>query len=290
KALLFLGSGSVIHSMEHALHHAHQHEDPQDMRNMGGLGKHMKITAATFVLGAAALAGVPGLSGFFSKEEILTGAWGVSKIYWLLGIAGAVMTAFYMTRQVFKTFFGRFRLGENIEHHLHESPIVMTLPLMLLAVGAVGAGWIAKPFQEFLSPVFQAHEAAEHAGGHAFPMMIAIAAAAVGIVTGCAFYAKTSEVPGRIVSAIPGAYRLLYNKYYVDEIYDRLIVSKGHQLSRFLAQLFDVYVVDGLVNGVGKLVAGIGEVVKQSQTSYVRNYALTMVAGVILLVGYLMIR
>ncbi|NCO32545.1 MAG: NADH-quinone oxidoreductase subunit L [Armatimonadetes bacterium CG2_30_59_28] len=297
KALLFLGSGSVIHSMEHAIRHAHGDADPQDMRNMGGLGRHMRITALTFVVGSAALAGVPFLSGFYSKEEILTSAWEGNRLLWGLGVAGAVMTAFYMTRQVLKTFFGKFRLGDDIEAGLHESAAVMTVPLLLLAVGAVGAGWIAKPLHVFLSPVFNSQEvihggveAAAHGGGHGSLMVIAICAAFAGIAVGVALYAKASDRPTRLAAALEPVHRLLYNKYYVDEIYDRLMISQGHALSRFLANVFDAHFIDGVVNGVAKVVGGVGEVLKKCQTGYVRNYALTMAAGVVAILLYFLMR
>ncbi len=343
KACLFLGSGSVIHAMHHAYHKTHNHEkDAQDMRNMGGMRKYMPTTYWTFLVATLAIAGIPGLSGFFSKDEIL---WKTveqaivygNKVYWLFWILGAVaagLTAFYMFRAVFMTFFGEFRGTKEEEEALHESPRTMTWPLIILAVGSIIGGYLGFPhllgqylghipnvLEHWLEPVMAqpqlVHHAAEHASvGVEFGFMfLSIGIAVFGIFLAWLFYMKKPELPGKFVATFKGAWRTVYNKYYVDEVYETVFVQGIKKLSHYLwafdawvvdgivngsrhltivaseaSRLFDEWIVDGLVNIVGKTVDGCGWVFRKVQTGFVQTYAFLMVAGFILLISYYIFR
>jgi NADH-quinone oxidoreductase subunit L len=270
KGLLFLGSGSVIH----ALHHAPE-DQQQDMRYMGGLRSKMPITYWTFVIGAVAIAGVPPLAGFWSKDEILANAFFTGHHFvWALGSVAAFMTAFYMFRLIFMTFHGEMRVDHHAREYIHESPYSMTVPLMILAVlSVVGGiipgfppegGWI----HTFLAPSLAksgagghaANEAvqfvrvsAESGGGHGGPaavilIILAIAIAVGGIALAWFMYMKNTAVPDGLTSRFPGLHRLLLNKYYIDEIYQACIVKPIYRLMNSLWS-FDANVVDGAVNG-----------------------------------------
>jgi NADH-quinone oxidoreductase subunit L len=261
KACLFLGSGSVIHAMHHE----------QDMRKMGGLKAHMPATSTTFMVSALALAGIPPLAGFFSKDEILAKTFQHGPLaLWAVGILVAGLTAFYMSRQVFMVFFGECRADEHTKAHLHESPAAMTLPLWILMAGAsvVGFLWIPPaffggwlPFEHWLEPVMAGpgggHDA--HGGGHAahlpaateFALMgLSVAVALSGIGLGYLMYRRGSIRPEIFSEAAGGwPYRASLNKYWVDELYDLVFVrglAKGG--ARVLAWI-DVNVIDGVVNG-----------------------------------------
>src|SRR6266478_4799187 len=262
KALLFLGSGSVIHSLS----------GEQDMRKMGALWTKIPTTARTFVVASVAIAGIPPLAGFFSKDAILGHAFERSPILWLLGFITAGMTAFYMFRLVNMTFFGKSRVDHEVEHHIHESPSAMTVPLMILAVLSVIGGWVGWPealggsdrFSQFLAPVMakQAGEGAEAAGAahtasggstEYLLMLLSVAIAAAGIWLAYKWYIKQPEVPDKIASNFGGLYRLLYNKYYVDQIYDAMFVNRIKDLALTLGA-FDNGVINGLgVDGTGWL-------------------------------------
>ena len=284
KALLFLGSGSVIHAMG----------GEQDMRQMGGLKKALPQTYWTYVIGALAIAGIFPFAGFFSKDEILHAAAGHGQ--WVLygvGLLTAGLTAFYMFRSVFLTFHGKFRGTHEQEHHLHESPAVMTIPLWILAVGAVASGWVGLPwnnlFHHFLEPVIlrpqTGIETPEH---HVSVLLLAIVATAValaGIFLAWRTYGgDLGLAKGRVwAERYPGLHRLLVNKYYVDELYDRLIVRPLAWLSRMLWKAVDTFVIDGAVNAGAFLTELTGDVGRFSTTGNVRNYALYFFLGVILL-------
>ena len=250
KACLFLGSGSVIHAMG----------GEQDMRKMGGLRQHMPYTFWTFAISVLAIAGTPLTSGFFSKDEILWLAYSSehgAPMLWLLGVVGAGMTAFYMFRQFFMVFFGQCRADHHTQEHLHESPKVMTLPLVVLAIGALFAGWIGLPavfggsqFAHWLEPVAGAH-AEEHAD-HALElglMAVSISVAALGFFIAYLMYYRTTLSPELFANLAGGLfYRLFERKYYLDEIYQAVFVNGTLLLAR-IGSLFDQYVIDGIVDG-----------------------------------------
>jgi NADH-quinone oxidoreductase subunit L len=251
KACLFLGSGSVIHAMHHE----------QDMRKMGGLKKFMPVTYWTFFISVLAIAGFPPLAGFFSKDEILWLAFsGHHEVVWFLALCGAGMTAFYMFRQLFMVFFGSCRADHHTQEHLHESPAVMTLPLVVLAAGAVVAGWIGLPavfggsqFTHWLEPVI-AH--GEHHGSEALEMSLmgsSIAVATGGVFLAFLMYYRGALSPERFVHFAGGFfYRLFDRKWYVDEIYQVVFVNGTLLLAR-IGALFDQYIIDGIVNGSAAL-------------------------------------
>jgi NADH-quinone oxidoreductase subunit L len=298
KACLFLGSGSVIHALS----------GEQDMRYMGGLRKHMPYTHITFLVATIAIAGIPGLAGFFSKDEILWWAFASNRGSWILWVLGAVaagMTAFYMFRLVFLTFYGKERITEHARHHLHESPFVITVPLMVLAVLAIVGGYVGVPailgganhIHHFLEPVFghsiETYGIATAHMSHAveFGMMgISIGIAVVGIALAYVMYLKSPELPAKFVATFKGAHRAVFNKWYVDEIYDALFVNPTKRLGTFLWKGFDVVVVDGIVNGFGKFVNACSRGLRFTQTGFVHNYAFTMVVGVLVIVGIYVLR
>ena len=305
KALLFLGSGSLIHAMHQHYHHLHDHKsDPQDMRNMGGLKSRLPLTFWTFLIATLAIAGVPGLSGFFSKDEILWKTFASGNIVlWVIAAVTAGITAFYMFRLLYMTFYGKFRGGKTDEH-LRESPAVMTLPLAVLAVLAVIGGWVGIPhilgggnqFEAFLAPVFHDAEHILHHGAHHSAsleitlMVVSIIMALGGIFIAYLFYRKNPEIPGRIVSSAKGLYTLVYNKYYVDEIYRAAIIVPLVKTSEFANSFFDAKVIDGSVNGLAALFRGIGAELRKIQTGLVQNYALMMSIGIIIIIGYILFR
>ncbi|MCX6641137.1 MAG: NADH-quinone oxidoreductase subunit L [bacterium] len=305
KALLFLGSGSVIHAMHHYYHQTGSHQDPQDMRNMGGLKKYLPTTYWTFAIATLAIAGIPGFSGFFSKDEILWKSFESGKlIIWAIGALAAGLTAFYMFRAVYLTFHGEFRSG-NGHDHPHESPKVMTVPLIILAVLSVIGGWVGIPhvlgggnqieawFEPVFAPARQLAAAAElggepGSGVELSVMLISIVVALTGIGIAYLFYRSKPEIPARVVAKAGALHTLVYNKYYVDEIYEAGVVSPIQKTSDFfLWRFFDVKIVDGLVNGVANWTAAIATKVRKVQTGYVSNYALIMAAGVVIIVAWL---
>jgi NADH-quinone oxidoreductase subunit L len=314
KACLFLGSGSVIHAMHHGLHHAHLNDDPQDMRNMGGLSKKMKVTYWTFLIATIAISGVPLFSGFFSKDEILWWAAGSTRGGWMLWVvaAGAAgMTAFYMFRCVSMTFWGPQKTNAKAKDHIHESPWVITLPLVVLAFLAVVGGYVGVPaalghfvhipnyLEGFLEPVFghaqETYQIAIKANmAHSllaeFGLMgMSVLIAGIGIALACYFYLKT-DVPARFVAAFPKLHRAVFNKWYIDELYDFLFVNPCKRFGLFLWKGFDVNVVDGVVNGVGRVMQLFSAGLRYIQTGFVQNYAMGMVIGVVVIVGFYVLR
>ncbi len=303
KACLFLGSGSVIHGMHHGYHHAHLHDDPQDMRNMGGLRKKMPITFVTFLVSTIAIAGIPGFSGFFSKDEILWWSFGSNHGSWMLWLVGAIaagLTAFYMFRLVFMTFFGEQRTDPRAKDHIPESGLTITIPLMVLGVLAVLGGYVGVPailggankIHHYLEPVFghtiEVNHIAAH-GSHSTEialMATSIAIAVFGIFLAWLMYVKKPELPGKFVGAFTGLHRTIFNKWYVDEIYDALFVNPTKRLGTFFWKGFDVKVVDGIVNGVGALVNLASKGLRYTQSGLVQNYAMTMVLGVIVIAAF----
>jgi NADH-quinone oxidoreductase subunit L len=313
KACLFLGSGAVIHSMHHALQHAHSEDDPQDMRNMGGLKEQMPKTYWTFLVATIAIAGIPPFAGFFSKDEILWQAFtnplhgDLNRLLWGLGAVAACLTAFYMFRLLFMTFHGQSRIAAGAGEHLRESPMVIVLPLIVLAFLSATGGFVGMPklfgvanlFEGFLAPVFTfsaeqmtaGHGIAEHSHSLEWGLMgMSIGIAAIGILIAFIMYVRDTTLPGRFTAAFPLLYRAVCNKWYVDELYDFLIVNPCKSFARFLWKGFDVVVVDGLVNGTATLVMGASRGLKNIQTGYVHNYALAMAIGVVVIVACYMFR
>jgi NADH-quinone oxidoreductase subunit L len=284
KALLFLGAGSVIHGLH----------GEQDLRRMGGLAPRMMTTTITMIIGGAGLAGCPLLAGFFSKDEILAAAFGGQRplIFGLL-LVGAFLTSFYTFRLLLLAFFGGPRMSREVARHVHESPAVMTVPLLALALLTAGAGLAlgipsdeGTPFARFLGPVFPLHEE-----GHAGPVaLLSVIAFAAGVALAIFVYRSTGARPERIDTPRTPLHALLLNGYYVDVIYDRTIVRPLFALSTFLARVLDLGVIDGLVNAAGRAVVAGAAGVRRLQTGYIVNYALTMLAGAVVLVGFFLAR
>jgi NADH-quinone oxidoreductase subunit L len=285
KALLFLGAGSVIHALS----------GEQDLRKMGGLSRKLPVTWYTMLVATVAISGLPPFSGFFSKDEILAGAWFAGKpVIFLLGLVGSALTAFYMWRLVFLAFLGRSRVDHEAAHHLHESPPVMTVPLAVLAVLAAGAGVWGLPGEHgsaigrFLAPVLAGGHATE--GGHHGPawgvMAVSVAAGLAGLLVAWEMYLRGRVDLAKVGVPQSGIHRLLLGKYYVDELYDRVIVQPIFALSRWCADAFDAGVIDGAVNGVAAVVERAAGRLRRYQTGFVMNYALSMLVGVVALVGW----
>ena len=289
KSLLFLAAGSVMHALSGEL----------DMRKMGGLRKHLPLTYPTFLIGAIAIAGVPFLSGFFSKDAILTQAFAQGQYFlWVLGLMGAVLTAFYMFRLVFLTFFGEERLDPHAREHLHESPRVMTVPLVILAFFSVVAGYVGLPvvlgekanlFGRFLEPVIHpGHEAHLSVGAEWLLILVSVAVALCGIYIAYVFYLRSPRTPHWIVARFPAIYKLLTNKYYVDEIYNAALVKPLVNGSQVVYDNFDLRVVDGTIDGTAAAAGFAGKLLSLIQSGLVKNYALVILLGVVLFLGYLL--
>lgn len=286
KALLFLGAGSVIHSM-HEL---------QDIRHYGGLKKYMPITSLTFIIAALAISGFPGLSGFFSKDEILWYAYSNGSILiWILGVLTALMTAFYMFRLVSLTFFGKERFNHQL--HPHESPKVMTVPLIILSILSIIGGYIGIPevfsgehgntFHNWLLPVFKSAERKlDIYGVHSqteeiLLMFISVAAALVSIWAAIIIYTKRNEIAERASLKLKRLYKLLLNKYYIDELYETVIVQpiqKGSE--KFLWKFTDNKIIDGIVNSTAYLIERSADYIKKFQTGGSQFYAMVLVLGI----------
>ncbi|MDR3605293.1 MAG: NADH-quinone oxidoreductase subunit L [Syntrophaceae bacterium] len=297
KALLFMAAGSVMHAMSGEL----------DMRKMGGLRKKLPYTHWTYLFGTLAIAGIFPFAGFFSKDEILYYALQKNMVFWIMGAVAAVMTSFYMFRSVFMTFYGKSRVEPDVAHHLHESPPLMTVPLMILAFLSLVGGFVGIPviegaqrFSNFLSPVFAPAKAiiehgAHHAGHHSVTaelvlMGVSLAIAILGLLVARYMYITSPETPGRIVERFSGLHRLVFNKYWIDELYDFLFVNSIVEFSRFLWKKFDEAVVDGAVNGVAAVVRTFGSVLRLLQTGLVKDYALSVLVGAMVVIGYLLLR
>jgi NADH-quinone oxidoreductase subunit L len=277
KALLFLGSGSVIHAMG----------GEQDIRNMGGLSKKLKITYLTFLIGCVAIAGIPPFSGFFSKDAILLSAFLRSPILYSIALFTALLTAFYMFRLLFLTFHGTFRGTDHQAKHLHESPALMTMPLLVLAVLSIAGGWVGIPavFAEgvdylgaFLSTVIPIHES--HAISHETEYLL------MGLSTGLVllviiftwFRFKTYQD-----RSTQGFGKLLEDKWYVDELYDGILVKPLARFAELLRSWIETRIIDGLVNGVGRSVHYAGRQLRLLQSGQVGSYVLLMVVSMVLI-------
>ena len=277
KALLFLCSGSVIHAMG----------GEQDIRYMGGLSKKLKITFITFLIGCIAIAGIPPFSGFFSKDAILLSAFAKNPVLYGIALFTALLTAFYMFRLLFITFSGKFRGTPEQEHHLHESPFAMTIPLIILAVLSIIGGFVGIPevfihggdkLGEFLAPVIAPHS--EHAVSISTEYLL------MGLSTGLVLVMiifAWFKFKNYTHSEATGLGKVVENKWYVDELYDKIIVDPLHKLGGFLKNIIDNKVVDGMVNGVGKLVNYSSRQMRLLQSGQVGNYVLLMVVSMVLI-------
>jgi NADH-quinone oxidoreductase subunit L len=288
KALLFLGAGSVIHGLQ----------GEQDLKKMGGLAPRMLITTVTFLVGAFGLSGVPPFAGFFSKDEIVAATFhGGHRAVWVLLVIGAFMTAFYAFRLVFLAFFGGPRMAKDVAHHVHESPAVMTVPLILLAVLTVVAGVAVgipsshgTAFARFLQPVLPLHEA-EHSTGIAFALLLLSAVVAVGgVLLAWAIYGLRPVRGEAIGVPTNPIHALLLRKYYVDELYDAVFVRPLLGLFEWCARSFDLGLIDGIVNGIGRFVAAWSQGMRRIQTGLVMNYALGILLGAVAVVAFLVTR
>jgi NADH-quinone oxidoreductase subunit L len=309
KGLLFLGAGSVMHAMSGEL----------DMRRMGGIWKRTPITFLTFLMATLAIVGIPGFSGFFSKDEILWQAFSSNHGHLYLWVAGAVaagMTAFYMFRLFFVTFLGHCRASEEVQKHIHESPPIMTIPLMVLALLSIIGGYVGIPhvlggrnfFNEFLAPVlgglpqgteqaafslvrpaFASEGAAVGSGVNMelLLMGVSVAIAIIGISIAFYLYIWKTEVPKRLGERFKTIYTIVFNKYYVDEIYDACFVNSTKKLGTFLWRRFDDGVVDRSVNLVAELMAWLGSVLRKIQTGYVQSYVVGIILGAVIIILFL---
>ena len=296
KALLFMAAGSVMHAMSGEL----------DMRKMGSLRHKLPYTFYTYMFGTLAIAGIVPFAGFFSKDEILYFSLVRHEGFWILGAIAAILTAFYMFRSVFMTFCGESRVEPEAAHHLHESPPMMTVPLMVLAGLSLIGGLVGIPimegwhvFGDFLGPVFAPAKAIlDHGHGHGHHsvalevilMLVSLTIAIVGALFAAYMYLWKPSLPDRVINKFPEIHKLVYNKYYIDELYDFLIVNRIVDLSRFLWKWFDEAVIDGIVNGVARLTRGCGGVLRLLQSGLVKDYALSILVGVVVIIGYLVLR
>jgi NADH-quinone oxidoreductase subunit L len=282
KALLFLAAGSVIHAMG----------GEQDITKMGGLGKKMKITYVTFFIATLAISGIPPFAGFFSKDEILSAAFAQSPVLYILGFGGALLTAFYMFRLMAMTFKGKFRGTPEQEHHLHESPAAMTIPLIILAVLSALGGFLGLPelfvkdgnlIDKFLSPVFD--HSKQFITANEVPQQTEIILLVVSsvLIIAVAIWAWSKYKKFEVAGAETGFGKLIANKFYVDEIYDAVFVKPYRSLSAFLNNVFDRRGVDGIVNGVGKTVNYGSRQLRLLQSGRVGSYLLLMVIGLLIL-------
>lgn len=290
------------------------------MRKMGGLRKYVPVTFATMFAATLAIAGIPGLSGFFSKDEILWQAFSSSHgspALWVIAALAAGITAFYMFRLVFLTFFGESRMDPEVEKHAHESPWTMTVPLTILAVLSIAGGWIGIPsvlgggnqFEHWLAPVFHpvaagaAHGVAAAGAAHAAEagahhsttleiglMALSVAIALCGIGLAYFLYRVRTGKPAEIAKAWPNLYDVVYHKYYIDEFYEWAVIRRIVNMSTGLWQMFDALFIDGIVNGAADLVRAAGDRVRRFQGGVVGGYAFSLLAGAILLVGYILYR
>ena len=293
KALLFMGAGSVIHVLEHALEEG---RDPQDLRNMGGLGSLMPVTYKSMLLATLAIAGIAPFSGFFSKDLILWGAFVNAPVLWVVGLATAAMTSFYMFRLLFMTFGGETRLNPSETGKVHESSRVMIVPLVVLAVLSTVGGFIGIPhvfaedmdrFGGFLAPVFSSlpEAPAPSASIELAVMALTLLLAAAGIWGAYAVYIRGNTVFDRLVPR--SLYTLSLRKFYVDEIYDAIIVGPIRKIAWGFWRIVDGGIIDGGLTLAAHTVRGVGNVIRYTQTGVVQNYALIMVLGALVVVAYI---
>ncbi len=290
KALLFLGAGSVIHAMS----------NEQDMRRMGGLRKALPITFLTMLIGCLAISGIPPFAGFFSKDEILSHVYEHNKVMWAIGVFTSFLTAFYMFRLLFLTFFGEFRGTEEQRHHLHESPASMTLPLIVLAILSTVGGFMGAPMfvgkhylADYLAPIFTYSRQILPAAFTTEPehntelmlMGISVLVAVVGIVLAYVMYVARAQRPAEDEAQRSAIDSLVYHKYYVDELYNNLIVKPVMALSTGLYKFVENGIIDPIANGVGRVTLAGGQLLRNVQTGSVETYLILMVLGIVLILG-----
>lgn len=282
-----------------------------DMRKFGALRKHLPYTHWTYLIGTLAIAGIFPFAGFFSKDEILLFSMERGLGFWVIGAGAAILTSFYMFRSVFMTFYGESRVEPHALHHLHESPFIMTGPLILLAFLSLVGGFVGIPpvfsewlgfhadhtqFAGFLAPVFHASQqylGAPHHPSHAMELILMIVSLAIAIIGLCAaywMYVKDTAVADRMVKRFGGLHTLVYNKYWIDELYDFLFVNSIVRFSRFLWKSFDDAVIDGIVNGSAAFVQGWGSLMRRVQTGLVKDYAMSILFGVLVVISYLVFK
>jgi NADH-quinone oxidoreductase subunit L len=290
KALLFLGAGSVIHAMS----------NEQDMRRMGGLRKALPITFLTMLIGCLAISGIPPFAGFFSKDEILSHVYEHSKVMWAIGLFTSFLTAFYMFRLLFLTFFGEFRGTEEQRHHLHESPASMTLPLIVLAILSAVGGFMGAPMfvgkhylGDYLAPIFTYSRQILPAAFNTEPehntelmlMGISVLVAVIGIVVAYVMYVARAQRPAEDDAQRSAPENLVYHKYYIDELYNGIIVKPVMALSNGLYRFVENGVIDPIANGFGRVTLASGQLLRFVQTGSVETYLLLMVLGIVLILG-----
>jgi len=286
KALLFLGAGSVIHSMG----------GEQDMDKMGGLRKRIPATYYTLVAGALALSGIFPFAGFWSKDEILEAAWAhADYVFWAVGLIAAFVTAFYTFRMIFLTFFGKPRMDEETGKHVHESPWVMIVPLIVLAAGSLLVGFLGLPgklgvIQSFLEPVFAPANSILGFVEHDLSaidyvlMVVSVIVAGLGIVLAWFMYVRRTDLPALLGHKLRPLYKVVYNKFYVDEFYAATVVRLTVDGSRWVWKNFDEKIIDGAVNGTAWLWQNAGRAVRPLQTGKVQNYLLGIFIGLFIVV------
>ncbi|MDQ7959205.1 NADH-quinone oxidoreductase subunit L [Flavobacterium lindanitolerans] len=280
KACLFLGSGSVIHAMH----------GEQDMRKMGGLRKYMKVTYITFLIATLAISGIPIFAGFFSKDEILMVAFHENKALWVIASLASIMTAFYMFRLLYLTFFKEFRGTEEQKHHLHESPGLITFPLIVLAILSTVGGFISFPghswLNEYLKPIFIGGREEHHLDSTTFILMgVAVVGALIGIGIAYSNYIKKSQVPAED-NEITGFSKVLYNKFYVDEIYMAVIVKPIYAIASFSKNFIET-ALSGFIFGLGKVTNMVGTQGRVLQNGSVGFYLFVFVIGTASIIAYL---
>ncbi|GAA4009830.1 NADH-quinone oxidoreductase subunit L [Hymenobacter fastidiosus] len=296
KALMFLGAGSVIHAMS----------NEQDIRRMGGLRKALPITFVTFLIGCLAISGIPPFSGFFSKDEILEHVFQHNKILWGMGLLTAFLTAFYMFRLLFLTFFGEFRGTEAQKHHLHESPASMTLPLIMLAILAAVGGFMGAPMflggkhylADYLAPLFtysqrlnpEAFAGELDHGTELLLIGLSVAAGVLGILLAYVQYVSRGVRPATDDAQRSAPESLVYHKYYIDELYNALFVRPVMWLSTGLYRFVEQGLIDPVVNGFGRVTLGGGQLLRYVQTGFVGLYLILMVVGIVLILALNLVR
>lgn len=289
KALLFLGAGSVIHAMS----------DEQDIRSMGGLRKKLPVTFLTFLIATIAISGIPPFAGFFSKDEILAHVFEHNKALWVIGVLGSVMTSFYMFRLLFLTFFGTFRGTHQQEHHLHESPASMTIPLIILAILSAVGGFIGVPealhgshqLAQFMSPLYDLaktanpaafeHTSLSHSEEYML-MAISVAAALISAIAAYVMYVQKGAVPAPDSEEKSGLQRAVYNKYYVDELYDAVFVKPIKTLSNVLYSFGEIF-IDLIIDAFVKIVSLGAKLLRKTQTGSTGEYVFAMVIGIVVI-------